>query len=137
MMDTKEKMYDIPLHDIKSIVEVNEYSLYYLIGVSMLSLILILGLSYLLYNWFKKRNAYNQRKVHIKLLHSLDLSDTKKSAYAISLYGATFKDDGERQTGMYENITKRLEQFKYKKDVSSFDKETLGYIELYKGMIDV
>ncbi len=29
-----------------------------------------------------------------------------------------------------------LEQYKYKKEVGELDKETLGYIELYKEMID-
>ena len=136
-MKSQEKTYDIPIHDIKSIVEVNEYSLYYLIGVSIVSVLVVGGLLYLTYKWLQKRNQYSQRKEHYKLLHSIDLSDTKKAAYAISLYGSTFKDDGERQTGMYKNITQRLDQFKYKKDVEKFDEETLGYIELYKGMIDV
>ena len=136
-MKALEKTYDVPLHDIKTIVEVNEYSLYYLIGVSSIAFILIGGLVYLIYKWYVKRNLYSQRKEHYRLLHSIDLNDTKKAAYAISLYGATFVNDGDRQAGMYQNITQRLEQFKYKKDVDKFDKETLGYIELYKGMIDV
>lgn len=136
-MKELEKTYDIPLHDIKTIIEVNEYSLYYLIGVSIVALLVLGGFLYLVYKYLQKRNQYSQRKEHYKLLNSVDLSDTKNAAYAISLYGSTFKDDGERQTGMYRNITQRLEQFKYKKDVDKFDKETLAYIELYKGMIDV
>lgn len=136
-MKELEKTYDVPLHDIKTIVEVTEYSLYYLIGVSSIVLITLLGFLYLVYKWYEKRNAYSIRKEHYKLLHLIDLNNTKKAAYAISLYGATFANDGDRQMGMYKNITARLEQFKYKKDVDKFDKETLGYIELYKGMIDV
>ena len=38
---------------------------------------------------------------------------------------------------MYKNIVDRLEVYKYKKDVEVFDKEILGYIDLYKGMLDV
>ena len=91
----------------------------------------------MIYKYFKNKNRYNERKEHFKIINSLDLSDTKKAAYAISLYGATFKDDGDRQKGMYENLTDRLEAYKYKKQVDSFDKDTLSYIELYKGMIDV
>lgn len=136
-MEELERTYDVPLHDIKTIVEVNEYSLYYFIGLSVITFIIIVGLLYLIYSWYKKRNQYSKRKEHYKLLHSINLDDTKNAAYAISLYGATFANDGDRQTGMYKNITQRLEQFKYKKDVDKFDKETLGYIELYKGMIDV
>jgi len=136
-MKQLEKTYDIPLHDIKTIVEVQEYSMYYLLSIITLSIIVIGVLAYLLYKFIQKRNIYNQRKEHYKLLSSIDLSDTKKAAYALSLYGYTFAKDGERQTGMYQNISARLEQYKYKKDVEKFDEETLGYIELYKGMIDV
>lgn len=136
-MKTPEKTYDVPLNDIKTIVEVNEYSFYYFMGLSIVTLLVFGGLLYLVYKWLQKRNAYNQRKEYFKLLNLIDLSDTKNAAYSISKYGATFADDGERQAGMYKNIAQRLEQFKYKKNVDSFDKETLAYVELYKDMIDV
>jgi hypothetical protein len=38
---------------------------------------------------------------------------------------------------MYENLINRLEVYKYKKDVDAYDGEIIGYIELYKEMIDV
>ncbi|MEN8304421.1 MAG: hypothetical protein ABFQ64_10170 [Campylobacterota bacterium] len=136
MVDT-QKIYDVPLHDIKEIVEVQEYSFYYLLGTVFLALLVLGVLLYLLYKYIQKLNAYNERKEHLKLLDSLDLSDTKNAAYAISRYGMTFANDGVRESEMYKNITSRLEEFKYKKSVEAFDEETLGYIELYKGMIDV
>lgn len=136
-MKELEKTYDVPLHDIKTIVEVQEYSFYYLLGTAILSLLILSLTVYFVYKYLQKRNAYNHRKEHFKLLNSIDFNDTKNAAYAISKYGATFADDGERQSGMYQNVNARLEQYKYKKNVDSFDKETLGYVELYKGMIDV
>jgi hypothetical protein len=54
----------------------------------------------------------------------------------ITSLGATFKDDSPRHKEMYENLTNRLEEYKYKKEVESFSGEVLGYIELYKEMID-
>lgn len=136
-MDSVKQNYDIPLHDIKPIVDVHEYSLYYFLGAIGVATLLVLGIIYLLYVWYKKRKAFNIRVYHAKLLNELDLNDTKKSAYAISSYGYTFKDDSTRHNEMYKNLTARLEDYKYKKDVESFDSETLGYIELYKGMLDV
>ena len=136
MKDT-QKIYDVPLHDIKTIVEVQEYSFYYLLGAIFLAILALSVLAYLIYKFIQIRNAYNERKEHFKLLNSLDLTDTKNAAYAISRYGITFANDGVRESEMYKNITSRLEQFKYKKSVKEFDTETLGYIELYKGMIDV
>ena len=136
-MKNIQKVYDVPLHDIKEIVEVQEYSFYYLLGAVFLSLVVLVVLGFLLYKYIQKINAYNERKEHFKFLNSLDLTDTKNAAYAISKYGVTFANDGQRESEMYKNITSRLEQFKYKQYVEEFDKETLGYIELYKDMIDV
>lgn len=136
-MKNIQKVYDVPLHDIKEIVEVQEYSFYYLLGAISLAIVVLIVLGFLLYKYIQKLNAYNQRKEHLKLLNSLDLSDTKNAAYAISKYGITFANDGVRESEMYNNITSRLEQYKYRKSVEEFDKETLGYIELYKDMIDV
>jgi len=136
-MQNIQKVYDVPLHDIKEIVEVQEYSFYYLLGTVFFAILVVGVLVYFLYKYIQKINAYNQRKEHLKLLNSLDLTDTKNAAYAISKYGVTFANDGQRESEMYKNITSRLEQFKYKKSVENFDKETLGYIELYKDMIDV
>ena len=132
-----QKQYDIPLHDIKPLVEIQEYSLYYSLGLALLILFVVVAFIYLAYRWFAKRNAFNIRKEHSKLIANLDFKDTKKSAYLITLYGATFKDDSPRHSSMYKNLTDRLDEFKYKKDVDAFDDEVLGYIELYKGMIDV
>ena len=137
MKQQEAQNYTIPLHDIKPIVDVQEYSLYYFLGVSAFVILLTCAIAYLIYLWFKRRNAFNIRKEHIKILNSLDLSDTKSSAYAITILGATFKDDSQRHQEMYANITDRLDMYKYKKDVDKFDSEVLGYIELYKGMIDV
>jgi hypothetical protein len=131
-----EQSYDIPLHDIKPIVEIAEYSLYYFLGISFIVAVLILGVLYLIYRWLKKRDRYNKRADHLKILNSLDLTMTKESAYALTLYGATFRDDSPRHKEMYDNLMRRLEEYKYKKEVSVFDGEVIGYIELYKGMID-
>ena len=127
----------IQLHDIKTIVEVEEYSRYYLFGVTLLVLLVVIAMVYLAIKWFKSKNKYNQRKDYFKVLKTLNLKDTKKTAYAITFYGSCFKDDSPRHTEMFKNLTQRLEPYKYKKEVKSLDKETLGYIELYKEMIDV
>jgi hypothetical protein len=132
----QEQSYDIPLHDIKPIVEVQEYSLYYFLGIIFVLALLIIALGYLIHKYIQKRNAFNLRKEHCRLLNSLDLKNTKDSAYMITSLGATFKDDSPRHKEMYENLTNRLEEYKYKKEVESFSGEVLGYIELYKEMID-
>ncbi|MBA3027057.1 MAG: hypothetical protein FP820_11745 [Sulfurimonas sp.] len=129
--------YDIPLHDIKPILEVQEYSLYYFVALCALVFVLLLGLAYIFYKNYKAKNRFNIRQEHYRLLKSLDLKDTKNAAYSLTLYGLTFKDDSPRHTEMYKNISQRLEAYKYKKSVGAFDEEVLAYIDLYRGMLDV
>ena len=128
---------EIPLHDIKPLVEIHEYSLYYFIGVSLLVALLLLGFGYLVYRWLKNRKKFNRRAEHYKLFNKVDYSNPKKAAYDLTLYGATFKDDDERHAKAYENMIEKLEKYKYKKHVENFDADTLHIIELYREMIDV
>ena len=132
-----EQNYDIPLHDIKPLLEVEEYSLYYLLGASALVAFILFAIVYLLFKWFKNRNTYNIRKEHYRLLNAVDLSDAKRAAYDITFYGNSFSDDSPRHTEMYKNLVDRLESYKYKKSVDAMDSEVTAYIDLYRGMIDV
>lgn len=129
---------DIHLHDIKPLVEIQEYSLYYFLGLVFISLVILGVIGYFIYAWWRKKKAYSVRKEHFEALKNIDLSDSKKAAYALTLYGATFKNDGERQAKMFHNIVEKLDQYKYKKVIDeTIDEETKGYIELYIGMLDV
>ena len=129
--------FDIPLHDIKTIVEIQEYSFYYFLGVSFIAILLTCGLVYFLYRWLKQRDRYNERAVHYKAIKKLKLDDSKQTAYMLTLLGATFKDDSPRHSEMFIKLTRRLDEYKYKKNVKQFDSEVRSYIETYKGMIDV
>lgn len=127
-------MNEIKLHDIKPIIEIQEYSLYYLIG-TILGAIIILGtVFYVLFAYYKRKNAFSQKKEHLKLLNDLDLSDTKQSAYAITLYGASFKDDTPEHKQAYEKLANNLKNYKYKKVVNSFDDGILADINSFKEM---
>jgi len=98
----------IPLHDIKPLLEIEDYSFYYFLGIAAVVVIIILAGSYLLYKHFRQRN----------------LREPKKAAYDLTEYGATFQADSERHQKTYH-------------DMVEFDSETLRIIELYRGMIDV
>lgn len=129
--------FDIPLHDIKPLVEVEEYSLYYLIGTIGLSLLVLGGIVYLLYKWYKKSKIVSTRVKHKKLLDSININDTKNAAYAISSYGITFKYDSMQTEEIYNNLNQKLQEYKYRKSVEKFDEEILSIIDEYKGMISV
>lgn len=128
---------DIPLHDIKPLIEIQEYSLYSFIALVLLVSVMILGLIYFVYKYIKNRNSFNIRAEHLTLLKVCNLNDTKKAAYEITLYGATFSTDNQENQRTYETLVEELETYKYKKDVESFNKETKRSIENYIGMLDV
>jgi len=133
----QNKIPDIPIHDIKPLIEIQEYSFYYLLALIVFALFLIAGLVYLLVKYIKQRNAYNIRKEHFKLLNKIKFKDPKKSAYELTFYAATFKDDSPRHAEIYQELLERLERYKYRKSVDKFDKEIKNYVDQYRGMIDV
>ena len=133
----QNKIPEIPIHDIKPLLEIHEYSLYYFLGLLAFGLLVLGVIIYFVVKYIKGRNAFNIRKEHFKLLEKIDLSDAKRSAYDITFYGATFKDDSPRHQEMFANLTERLEGYKYKKSVAAFDDEVKAYVDLYRGMIDV
>ncbi len=128
---------DIKIRDIKPLLEVPDHSLYFFIGVIIVSLLVLAGVFYLAFKWMKTKNRLNLRRSTYKKLLHVDLSDSKKAAYEITRYGLVFKDDSPRNEEMYFNLIARLERYKYKKDVGPFEYEERSYLELYKGMIDV
>ncbi|MEJ2372815.1 MAG: hypothetical protein P8Y22_00955 [Sulfurimonas sp.] len=128
---------EIQLHDIKPLMEIQEYSFYYFLAIVIAASIILLGVLYLLYKYFKERKKYNQRKDHLSRLSTLDMNNTKQTAYDLTMFGATFKDDSLRHLKHYELMVEKLEKYKYKKSVEEFDADTLRQIDVYKGMLDV
>ncbi len=137
MPQDMNQTFDIPLHDIKTIVEIDEFSLYYFLGFSLIVTIIIVTIIYYIYKWIKNKNSYNKRKEYLKLLKQLKLNDAKYSAYSFTTLGAIFKDDTPKHSKIYTELLQKLEEHKYKKEVDSFDKQTLKLIKQYVDMIDV
>ncbi len=136
-MNKLDNTYDIPLHDIKPLIEIQEYSLYYFVAIITIISLILFGILYLLYKYLRDRKKYNKRKAHFTVLEALDLNDTKQTAYDLTVYGATFKNDTPRHFKHFDLMVEKLEKYKYKKSVEAFDEDTLRQIETYKGMLDV
>lgn len=129
--------YDIPLHDIKPLMEVADSSLTYLLIISGIIAVVAFGALFLLYRFIRERRSVNLRKVHYKVLQQVSFSDPKKAAYQITEYGRLFADDSERLREAYNNLVSRLERYKYRPIVDAIDDESLSYYDIYLGMIDV
>jgi len=136
-MEQKKEVFDIALHDIKPLIEIQEYSLYYLIALSTVVIIVLSALMYLAFKYLKNRKKFNVRKDNLSRLRAIDFSDAKSAAYAITTFGKTFKDDSERHIRAYDALLDELESYKYKKDVENFSDETKHIFETYLGLLDV
>jgi hypothetical protein len=129
--------YDIPLHDIKPLMEVPDSSFIVFSVILSIAVILLLSALYLLYRFVRNRQTVNLRKLHYAALEAIDFSDPKKAAYAITDHGRTFADDSERLSEAYNNLVLRLDRYKYRKRVEAIDDESRSYYKIYLGMIDV
>ncbi len=134
---TMQSSVDIPLHDIKPLVEIHEYSLVMFSLLSVASVLTTIALAYLLWSYFKGRQKINLRLKCFKELKSVDLSRSKEAAYLITKYGRCFANDSVRIKEAFENLVLRLEPYKYKKEVGEIDKEAASFYRIYIGMIDV
>jgi hypothetical protein len=129
-------MADIPVNDIAPLAEVNDYSIYLFAGAVTAFIVVSLSiLFFILKKWRNRR--ISERRIDYKKLESIDFSDPKKAAYAISAIGYRFAGDNERTEKAYHNLFDRLAPYKYAPSVEPIDKETLGYYRLYLEIIDV
>ena len=120
---------EIQLHDIKPLIEIQEYSFYYFSALIALAVLILIGLLYLGWRWFANRNKFDIRAEHLALLKKIDFNNAKSDAYKITLYGATFKNDSERHERAYQELVEKLEDYKYKKSVASFSDESRDLLE--------
>ena len=129
--------YDIPLHDIKPLMEVPDSSFTLFMIVLLIVVVLLFGALYLLYRFIQSQKTVNYRKIHYQALKKIDFKDPKRAAYAITEHGRIFAEDSERLNETYVNLVSRLEVYKYQKVVAKIDDESRSYYKIYLGMIDV
>ncbi len=129
--------YDIPLHDIKPLMEVPDSSFTTLMVIAVIMSAIFAGGTYLFYRFIESKKKVYYRKAHYKALKKVDFRDPKRAAYAITEHGRIFAEDSERLNEDYLNLVSRLEVYKYKKVVSAIDDESRSYYKIYLEMIDV
>lgn len=128
---------DIPLHDIKPLIEIHDYTPYYFAGVTLVVFILLLLVLYLLIRQWRESRRSDRRRECMEALKSVSFDDAKAAAYAISHYGRCFAGDSPQVGEAYRNLLERLEPYKFKKSVPDIDEETRAYFRIFLGMIDV
>lgn len=129
-------MKDIPLHDIKPLVEVPDNSLMIIIILTALILTLIF-VPLMLWAWkkLKKVKEINLRKVYLEKIHHIDTNNAKQAAYEISEY-ARHIVSSDKERSLLEELDNRLSQYKYKKSVEKLDDETLAHFRVFIEVLD-
>ncbi len=128
-------MKDIPLHDIKPLVEVPDNSYIYLVAMAVALTVLLIIAGIWLWKYLSKQTEEDVHKLYMKKIHEIDFSNAKQAAYEISEYGR-YLAQSERALEMLANLDARLQSYKYKKEVSSIDDETRGYYQLFLEVLD-
>ncbi|HHH72794.1 MAG TPA: hypothetical protein ENL04_03110 [Sulfuricurvum sp.] len=128
---------DIPLHDIKPLVDIQDYTPYYLAAAAVVAAVLMGLVLFLLVRRWRNARRSSRRHACLESLKRIAFDDAKAAAYTITRLGRCFKDDSPRLYEAYENLCRRLEPYKYKKDVPKVDEETRAYFRIFLGMIDV
>ena len=109
------------LRDIKGIVEVTDYSLYYLLGVVGVGTIVVMVLAVWLYKYMTKKDLLTQKKVAMDLLEKFEFGDAKESVYKFSHLAQYAVNDAQRRE--LEELLAELEVYKFKKEVPELDDE--------------
>lgn len=129
--------YDVPLHDIKPLMEIHDPTPVILGGASIVVVLLLLLVGYVLLKRVLISKRHSRRRRCFAQLEALELDSGKAAAYAISKLGRCFAGDSPRLGEAYDNLYGRLEPYKFKKSVPPIDEETRAYFRIFLGMIDV
>ena len=122
-------MQDIPIRDIKPLVEIPDYSIFLFSATLIALALVVIVLIILLFKYLKSRRD-SLKKSYLKALKSVDFSNPKESAYLITKYARLLVKD-ERSMQICEDLTKKLEIYKYKREVPQIDEETKKYYNLF------
>lgn len=124
-------MNNLKIHDIKPLVEVSDYSLYLFISLLIIGIIVFSYLLYFLYQKFTNKKQ-NRQKFHIQELKTMNYTQSKTAAYNITHHISKLLKD-EPQAKLANELLEDLKQYKYKKEVASFNNNS---IILYKKFLE-
>ncbi|MFV0561841.1 hypothetical protein [Malaciobacter mytili] len=128
-------MNELKINDIKDLVIIPDYSFFiytFLLIIATFAAIIIL---FLIVKKFlnRKKTAYELAIINLK---NIDLENSKTASYLITKYAKEVLND-DRSKKLYYELLESLENYKYKKEVSKFDKKTLEQFRRFMDSLDV
>ena len=107
------------LRDIKGLVEVTDYSLYYLLGLIGLAVVVLGMLSFFLYKFLTKKEKITQQKLAREKFKDFTFDGSKESLYQFTHLAQYAVSDSKKEA--LEAILIALEAYKYKKEMPELD----------------
>ncbi|MDD2383224.1 MAG: hypothetical protein PHN18_03450 [Sulfurospirillaceae bacterium] len=119
------------LRGIKSLVQIEDYSLYFFILV--ISFIAFLMFLFLIYGvkYLRKTKITQERKSAWHYLNHVDFEEAKAAAYGISQCARFFVN--EENKALFEQLIHALERYKYKLDVPAFKESDKALLAEFLG----
>lgn len=116
--------------DIKPPIDKVDISFYIYWGIIVfISFLVILVLFFIIRKILQNRKE-NKTKLYLEALENLDIQNSKEFAYKATLYTRLLATD-ERKKELFSQLEPLLEKYKYKKEVTSIDEETLNKFNLF------
>lgn len=127
-------MNSLKIHDIKPLESIPDYSLFILIALIIVLVFIMGSIIYFLRQYFKNKNS--DKKQAYRTLNNLDFNHSKLSAYTITKVGKVLISN-DREQKLYEELIDDLEQYKYKKEVITFNTHSKHLFKLFMDAVDV
>ncbi len=108
-------MKDLDLIDIEGIVDIGYTNPLWYLFAFIVALFLLLSLYFLIYRRERVKFKLSKEELAKRRVESIDYSDPKSIAYIFSEDVAIFID--ESRLDRYNSIERKLEEFKYKRDI--------------------
>jgi Mn-dependent DtxR family transcriptional regulator len=125
-------------NDIEPIVEIVEYSLYYLISTTIFLVIFLYFTTKFISKYINFKQ--NSKKKLISELMNLDLNDSKTSAYRITEIGGELIQlvvgENRRSENLFRELESALEIYKYKKSVPPISNEVRAKLAIFLEVIE-
>ncbi|RXJ98715.1 hypothetical protein CRU98_08085 [Arcobacter sp. CECT 8986] len=128
-------MNELKIHDIKNLVTIPDYSFYiYISLIIFISIICIVVLYFIIKSFLNKKKT--KEEIAFEILENITLDNSKEDAYKITKYGRIVAKD-DRSKKLYYELIENLEEYKYKKDVNTFDNNVINQFHRFMDSVDV
>ena len=123
------------IHDIKDIVKIPDNSIFIYFALIFLGFILAISIIIFIIKYFKNKKE-NKRKIYFNILKNIEFKEAKNDAYTITKYLRLLVNE-DREKRLAEDLIHELEQYKYKKEVSSIDTSVKNKLTTLLDILDV